>query len=573
MRFKVLLVSLLVILIGILFYLQVIKHSYFYKLSMENKIKIIVKPAPRGRIFDRDGNVIANVVLGFSALFTRSFLLPKERQIIAKTLNIPPSELRKNMVGARTISKRRLNFQELSQLSEITDELPNVRIMEYPIRHYPYGKLFSHLIGYTGEVKEKNLKLLKVKGYQMGDEIGKMGVEKYYEDYLRGTKGVEYIEVNAKGYEVGIYKDKPAIPPEKGKDVYLTVSLPLQIYADSLLKTYKKGAIVAMDPTTGEILAYISLPGFDPNQLVGGINQKLWTELQNDTLFPLFDRVIKGTYAPGSIYKIVTAGIGLENKIVDRYSRFAACAGKLLIGNRVFKCWKAHGSLNLVNAIVQSCDIYFYQLSMKIGINKLYQGAKSLGLGQPTGIDLDGESKGFIPDSNWLNKKYGKYGWSKGSIANLGIGQGEILLTPIQVVTLFSGIANNGKTFSPHILKKIVNNKGEVIKKGVGREIRLPISKNTIAVLKEAMRGVVQDSAGTAHFSNIPGIDIGGKTGTAQNPSGKDHSLFVGFAPVDSPKIVAFAVFENAGHGSSHAAPAVIKLIKYYLEQQKQQKN
>ncbi len=573
MRFKVLLVSLLVILIGILFYLQVIKHSYFYKLSMENKIKIIVKPAPRGRIFDRDGNVIANVVLGFSALFTRSFLLPKERQIIAKTLNIPPSELRKNMVGARTISKRRLNFQELSQLSEITDELPNVRIMEYPIRHYPYGKLFSHLIGYTGEVKEKNLKLLKVKGYQMGDEIGKMGVEKYYEDYLRGTKGVEYIEVNAKGYEVGIYKDKPAIPPEKGKDVYLTVSLPLQIYADSLLKTYKKGAIVAMDPTTGEILAYISLPGFDPNQLVGGINQKLWTELQNDTLFPLFDRVIKGTYAPGSIYKIVTAGIGLENKIVDRYSRFAACAGKLLIGNRVFKCWKAHGSLNLVNAIVQSCDIYFYQLSMKIGINKLYQGAKSLGLGQPTGIDLDGESKGFIPDSNWLNKKYGKYGWSKGSIANLGIGQGEILLTPIQVVTLFSGIANNGKTFSPHILKKIVNNKGEVIKKGVGREIRLPISKNTIAVLKEAMRGVVQDSAGTAHFSNIPGIDIGGKTGTAQNPSGEDHSLFVGFAPVDSPKIVAFAVFENAGHGSSHAAPAVIKLIKYYLEQQKQQKN
>ncbi len=566
MRFKVILLLLLFILVSTLFYLQVIKHPYFYKLSMENKIKMLVIPAPRGRILDREGNVVANVVPGFSAFFTKSFLSSKEIEKISKILNISPLEIKNNIPKARTILKRKLSFQELSQLSEIIDELPDVKIMKYPIRHYPYGRLFSHLIGYTGEIKEENLKLLKAKGYQIGDEIGKMGVEKYYEDYLRGTKGVKYFEVNAKGYEVGIYKDKPSIPPEKGNDVYLTVSLPLQVYADSLLKSYKKGALVAMDPTTGEILAYVSLPEFDPNQLVSGINPDLWANLQNDTLSPLFDRCIKGTYAPGSIFKIITAGVGLEDKIVDRYSRFTACAGKLLIGNRVFRCWKSHGSLNLIDAIIQSCDIYFYQLAMKIGITRLSQGAKLLGLGKPTGIDLNGEFSGFIPDSEWLNEKYGKYGWSKGSIANLGIGQGEILLTPMQVVTLFSAIANNGKTFTPHILKKIVNNRGEIIKKGTGKEVHIPFSQNTIKLLKEAMRGVVQDSAGTAHFSDVPGLDIGGKTGTAQNPSGKDHSLFVGFAPVDNPRIVAFAVLENAGHGSSHAAPVVIKLIKYYLE-------
>jgi len=566
MRFKVLQFFLLFILVGILFYLQVIKHTYFYKLSMENKVKMLVLPAPRGRIFDRTGKMLAGAIPGFSAFSTASFLSSQEIEKVSKILNVASSELENNPPRARKILKRKLSFQELSQLSEIIDELPDVKIMRYPVRHYNYGKLFSHLIGYTGEIKEADLKILKPKGYQFGDEIGKMGVERYYENYLRGTKGVEYVEVNAKGYEVGIYKEKPPISPKKGNDVYLTVSLPLQIYADSLLRGYKKGALIAMDPTSGEILAYISLPEFDPNQLVSGIEPELWAKLQNDTLFPLFDRCIKGTYAPGSIFKIVTAGIGIEDKIVDRYSRFTACAGKLLIGNRVFKCWKAHGSLTLIDAIIQSCDIYFYQLAMKIGITKLSQGAKSMGLDKTTGIDLNGESRGFMPDSNWLNEKYGKYGWSKGSIANLGIGQGEVLLTPIEIVTLFSEIANNGKTFTPHILKNIVNNKGKVIKKGTGKEIHLPLSQNTIKLLKEAMRGVVQDSAGTAHFSNVPGLDIGGKTGTAQNPSGVDHSLFVGFAPVDNPKIVAVAVLENAGHGSSHAAPVVIKLIRYYLE-------
>jgi len=565
MRFKITLGILLIVLVARLFFLQILKHSYFRTLSLKNKVKIVVKPAPRGRIFDREGDVVADIISGYSAFFTKSSLPQKEINIISSVLKIPGSEIKKKIPKSRTILKRKLNFQELSQLSEIIDELPDVRIIEFPVRYYPFGKLFAHLIGYTGEIREKDLKSLKIKGYQIGDEIGKMGIEKYYEDYLRGTKGVEYIEVNAKGYEIGTYKDKSPIFPEKGNDVYFTVSLPLQIYTDSLLHNYKKGAVVAMDPTSGEILAYISLPEFQPNQLATRMDFGLWQNLQNDSTAPLFDRVLKGTYPPGSIFKIITAAVGIEDKVVDKYSRFIACAGKLLIGNRVFNCWKSHGNLDLVDAIIQSCDIYFYQLAMKIGITKLSAGAKSLGLGSPIGIDLDNEAKGFIPDSNWLNEKYGSRGWSKGSIANLGIGQGEILLTPLQVVTLFSAIVNNGKTFSPHILKKIVNNKGDIIKRGIGKEIHLTLSKNTISILKSAMRSVVQDSLGTAHFSNISGIGIGGKTGTSQNPSGEDHSLFVGFAPVDHPKIVAFAVLENAGHGASHAAPVVTKLIKYYL--------
>jgi len=444
------------------------------------------------------------------------------------------------------------------------EKFPYIRLITEPVRYYPYDPIFSHLVGYTGEITSKELKEFKG-SYRGGDIVGKKGVELKYDKFLQGKKGVSLVEVDVRGRVVRRFNRPAEKSPQRGLDLHLTVSEDLNLYADSLFSDFQSGACVGMNPKNGEILLYYSKPGYSSNKLAAGISTSEWANLRNREDAPLWDRIICGGYPPGSIGKIPTAIIGMENRVVDEFTTLIPCKGALLIGNRYFHCWKEHDKLALPDAIIQSCDIYFYQVGMKMSLEEMVEGEKKLGFGKRSGIDLPGEREGFIPTREWYNKKYGRRGWDRGILANLAIGQGELLLTPLQIVTFFSSLANGGTTYIPHILKDIRDNEGKIVWKPQLKRTRLPVSPKTLNIILEAMKAVVNSQKGTAYFSRLKGIEIGGKTGTAQNPQGKDHSLFVGFAPFTDPKIVVFTIIENAGHGSSYAAPMTTKIIKRYL--------
>jgi penicillin-binding protein 2 len=399
----------------------------------------------------------------------------------------------------------------------------------------------------------------------MGDIVGKKGIELEYESFLKGKKGASIYEVDARGVIVKRFDDSYGKLPRRGFNVQLSVSEPLTLYADSLFSEYESGACVAMNPKNGEILLYYSKPGYKTNKLTEGISNIEWDALRSDSNAPLWDRVIAGEYPPGSIAKIWTTLIGMENDLIKEGTRFTRCDSLYWIGNRSFGCWKRHGSLDLLNAIIQSCDIYFYQVGMSMTLEMVIDNASKFGFSQKCGIDVPGERSGFLPSKEWYDKKYGKRGWGRGVLANLAIGQGEILVTPLQGATFFSAVANGGWTYEPHVLKEITDNEENTVKENKPRKLSLPVSEENLKFVREAMKGVVNTRKGTAYWSRLEDIMVAGKTGTAQNPHGEDHSLFVGFAPFEDPEIVVFTVIENAGHGSSHAAPVTTKIIKRYL--------
>jgi len=388
-----------------------------------------------------------------------------------------------------------------------------------------------------------------------------------YESFLKGKKGASIYEVDVRGVVVRRFDNSYGKLPERGFNLHLTVSEALTLYADSLFSEFESGACVAMNPKNGEIILYYSKPGYKSNKLTEGISNIEWDSLRNNENAPLWDRVIAGEYPPGSIAKIWTTIIGLENNLVKPETKFSPCDSVYWIGNRYFGCWKRHGSLKLMDAIIQSCDIYFYQLGMSMTLELAVNFAKKLGFSNKCGIDVPGERSGFLPSKEWYDKKYGKRGWARGVLANLAIGQGEVLITPLQGVTFFSAVANGGWTYRPHILKTIRDNNGNTVKKFRPEKISLPVSEESVRFVREAMKDVVNTRKGTAYWSRLDSIMVAGKTGTAQNPHGEDHSLFVGFAPFEDPEIVVFTVIENAGHGSTHAAPLTTKLIKRYLSE------
>lgn len=567
------LISLLFLGVGVrLFQLQVFQGQRYGVLAERNRIKVVYLPALRGEIVDRDGEVLADSRPGYSVFAAPDEIEEPTVTGLAPILGMRPREIEELLKVDRVNPfdpvkvARDVGIGVVSRLEERRQNLPGVMVKALPIRRYRYGEKLAHLIGYVGDLTQEELGSLRPKGYKYGDVIGRMGLEREYEEHLKGEDGIEYVEVNALGRELGTYAEKNPLLPSPGEDLILTIDIDLQLRADSLLAERGNGCIVAIDPRNGEVLALASRPSFDPNILAAGIDPQSWLELREDTTSPLWNRGTRATYPPGSVFKLLTAASASEREVIESESHFRPCRGGMFIGKRRFGCWKAHGRTNLHQAIVQSCDTYFYQLGMKIGLEGLSQDARSCGFGSPTGVDLPRESSGFVPTRKWYQENLTERGYGAGVVANLAIGQGEILVTPLQLCCFVGGIAMRGIQCRPHLVRGIIDQDGEIVREPAIERRNLPLSPETLDIARGAMWGVVNEEKGTGRLAQLSEVAIAGKTGTAQSPEGEDHAWFCGFAPYDEPRITVTVLIENAGHGGALAAPVVKELIRFYLE-------
>jgi len=559
-----------------LFYLQVISFSYYRQVSEENRVRLVSVPAPRGLIWDRNGKRMVTNRASY-ALFLLPYqvqdiksVVKKISQILNLDENFLEEKMRAGWVNKYTPIKlmKDLDFKTICILEEQNEELPGVSYQVEKVRSYPPLYWSGHLFGYVGEVSQKEMEDSKEKGLNLGSNIGKEGLEKEYDELLRGEDGMNYLEVSASGKILGPLKDKRSLPYTVGSDLVLTVDSDLQAEAESALSQFNAGTVVALDPQNGEVLTLVSKPGFDPNQFCSFLDKETWGNLINDPSHPLLNRAIQGAYPPASTYKLLTAGAALESKIVDRNTTFSLCNGGFLFGNRVFRCWqpKGHGRLDLIQAIAQSCDVYFYQLSLRLGLDRWSNYAHQCGLDKRYKIDLPDEITGMIPNRTYYEKRFGQGEWIKNLVINLGIGQGEVLSTPLGVAVFYSALVNGGTVYQPHLLKEIRSPEGRSTQSGKTALSQLPFSSSTLEILKEGLVEAVNSPYGTGGLARIPDIVVGGKTGTAQNPHGKEHAWFVGFAPADHPKIVVAVLVEQAGHGGTYAAPIARRIIERYLK-------
>jgi penicillin-binding protein 2 len=536
--------------------LQLIEGKKYERLSEKNRIRRRYISAPRGTIFDRYGNEIANTRPGFYVSIIKEFVDSKTLRQLSRILDIDTNTINERAQVEKNPYKsvkivHDISYRQLALIEEIMDELNGVEVGVESMRNYPYNELLCHAIGYVGEITHEEM--LHEDGYSLGDYVGRLGIEKYYEKDLKGTDGIEYIEVDARGREVGQISEKRPEPIIHGKDLHTTISLALTESVAVYLKDYENAACVCLDPKTGEVLVLYSKPGFDPNRFVHGLKPEEWKDLLSAPGAPMYNRAIMSCYPCGSTFKPFVAVAGLDAQMITEEKRFDPCYGEYRLGRRIFKCWKRHGSCDLMKAIVQSCDIYFYQLGRFIGIDTLADRAHKIGFGKATGIDILHEKSGLLPDREWYEQRYGEH-WTEGHIFNLSIGQGDLLVTPLQLACAYTLFANDGKIPVPHLIKS-----------GKVKHHKPNISHDAIQLIKEGLLGVV--SFGTGTLARVRNVAVCGKTGTAQNPHGEDHSLFVGFAPADDPKILACVVVENAGHGGSVAAPITGKIIRAYLKE------
>jgi len=548
--------------------LQITHHDEYLKLSKDNHVRLEVIRAPRGAIYDRHGLLLADSAPSFSVVFrpfpaesihrTRSTLSREWISMVSGLLALDTTEVRRrvaeaNKSGQTAILRRNAPFEMRAWIEESLEELPGVEVQIEPLRRYPNGIVAAHLLGYAGEINDKELDSLKVRGYRPGDLIGRTGVERRLEDILRGEDGAEFVVVNAAGKRVSTLSEGPPRLPKPGHDVTLTLDLKVQMAMEEAMEGVERGAAVALDPRDGGILGLVSRPAFDPNEFSVGLTLNRWRELASGGANPLLNRAIQGLYPPGSTFKIVTMLAALSSGVATPDSKFAPCGGRYYYGGRSFGCWKptGHGSLDFVGALQHSCDVYFYQVGLKLGLPKLEATAHALGLGERTGIDLPQEKKGLVPTVAWYDKRWGVGRWPKGLLLNLSIGQGELLVTPLQVAVLLGEAATRGRAPRPHVVQEVRGVEGLVPTPPT--EPRFSASDETWSAVDRALELVV--SAGTATMARVPNLRIGGKTGTAQNPHGLDHALFACFAPAESPSIVLAFVIENSGHGGSIAAP------------------
>jgi penicillin-binding protein 2 len=554
--------------------LQVVEHGKYGELSKENRVRLEVLRAPRGAIYDRHGELLADSAPAFTILF-RPFPAESAHRIaetrssawvarVATLVGLDTTLVRRriseaNATGQSGVLRRNAPFEILAAVEEVRGELPGLEVQVEPIRRYPNGVLGAHLLGYAGEINDKELETRKALGYRSGDLIGRSGVERAYEEILRGADGAEFVVVNAMGRRVSTLTEGPPQPPVGGHDLTLTLDLRLQRALEESMEGVERGAAVVLDPRDGGILALLSRPTFDPNEFSSGLSRARWAELSSGGSNPLLDRAIQGTYPPGSTFKIVTMLSALRNGVARPDTKLAPCGGHYVYGGRSFGCWKpsGHGSLDFIGALQHSCDVYFYQIGIKLGLDNLQRTARDLGLGAKTGVDLPQERGGLIPDQAWYDKAWGKGKWRKGVMLNLAIGQGELLLTPLQLALMTAEVANGGKPLRPHIVDRVAGARDFRLERPQHAGVEAP--PEVWAAVHEALERVVASGTGTA--ARLPGVRVGGKTGTAQNPHGKDHALFVCYAPIDDPRIVIAMVVENSGHGGSVAAPRAGRVL------------
>ena len=535
--------------------LQFLERPRWVRLSEENRVKPLFVRAPRGRIFDCHRRLVVSNRSSYSLLLEgdcSAALLDSLEEKLGITLRQIDSLATYPFTIAWDIG-----IEAASYVEEHNHELPNVSVETRVVRNYPYGPVASHTFGYIGEISE-----LK-HGYLLGDQVGLTGIEKEYELYLKGRNGVEYLEVDARGRRIRKLSERTeaAVP---GNDVHLTMDIELQTIIEEELEGHEVCAVVAMRPEDGSILAIVSKPSFDPNQVFIQTDSDYWQKLVDSPHSPLWNRALSSGYPPGSVFKLVVAGFAYEEGVVKEHT-VMRCNGGYQFGNRFFRCWESHGNVDLRESIVKSCDSYFYQLGERLGVEGISKGGLKLGFGGVTGIDLPNEKPGLVPTPEWYDERFGSGGWTRGVALNLSVGQGEILTTPLQLTRFIASIANGGILYRPFIVKEIVDRTGRQLYKGRAKGEALPLSERTIRILRESMLNVVKSSHGTGILARSELVEIAGKTGTAENPSGEDHSIFCCFAPFTQPEVALCIIVERGGHGSMVAAPISGRIIERYL--------
>ena len=565
-----------VILAGRLVSLQVVKAGYYKKISDENRIRSLPRPAFRGLIYDRQGRQLVTNRASFTVA-----LIPYEirgnTQILSRASNmlgLDSTWLKKKLESRRYSAHepipvvREADFVAISRIAEQSENLPGVVFQDEPTRKYPQLKGSSHMLGYVSEISEDELKDKQRPELSAGARVGKMGIEKEYDLLLRGRDGVDFYEVSASGRVIGKLPDQEDQLPSPGLDLVLSLDFELQARAESLLAQYPRGCVIALEPNSGEVLCLVSQPGFDANSFASVLSPQEWLDLVEDPNHPLLNRATQSAYPPGSTLKLLVAGAALETGLLTPSTTFRPCNGGYQFGKRFFRCWdpQGHGTQDLKGAILHSCDTYFYQVGLKAGVDLIADYARRCGFGEKLGIDLPEESRGFVPTTGYYDKKFGKRGWTKSLALNLAIGQGEFLTTPLQITSFFGALSNGGIIYRPHLLKKIISRQGRVQEYEKTVIGRLPFSKSTLEFLSQACLAVVSQEGGTGRLARLGGIDVAGKTGSAQNPHGNTHSWFVGYAPAENPRIVVTVLIENAGHGGDVSAPMAREIIAAYLQ-------
>ncbi len=563
---RVLVVAVFFALLGGLFFFQIMRGDRYIQLAAENRFRLLQIPPPRGIIYDVRGlplakNVRTFDIKGYPSDLYREGNLRKVAEIFAKHgIPVSPEELRKKVKAQYWAPYRAVSLASNLTLMQVMDlggdlDFPSW-LFPFPLwkRTYPAGGLGVHVTGYVGEITEEELREKRPQGYSAGEQVGKTGVEANYDRWLRGSMGEEAVEVDAKGRRLHLLARRE---PLRGKDLHLTLDLGAQKVAENLMAG-KSGAILAMDVSNGDIPVFYSAPTYDPNLFSWGASAGEWRKIRMDSERPMLNRIIGGHYPPGSIFKVVPAIAGLMSGYITSRST-AFCNGSYQVGNRKFRCWNrwGHGTENLEEALRDSCDVFFYHYGLTMGVDLMAEWASRMGMGMPTGIDLPGEIPGTVAGREW-KQRYRKEPWYPGDTANYSIGQGFLLITPLQAAVLFASLGNGGYLVEPRIALE---------KEPFSRDIHV-----SPWVLREVQKGLVAvcRPRGTGYRAGEFGLSVAGKTGTAQNPHGEDHAWFVGYAPAESPRYVAVALVEGGGHGSSVAAPLVGELLAYlckgYLE-------
>jgi penicillin-binding protein 2 len=557
-------VGVFLVLLGAFFRTQIIQHEKYQLKAETNRLRPIPLTAPRGTIYDRRGAIIAENVPGYSV----KLLAPSTdslRAVLGRVGEVVSldsaavSEVLRRFQAARyqpVVVFGDASFETVSKLEEHRVALPGLVIQAEPKRLYPAGKAIAHLVGYVGEVTDADLQTERYEGLEPGAIVGKAGLEQEYDDTLRGTEGVRYIEVNARGRLVREEASSASLPPTPGRPITTTIDLDLQRFIDSIWPPGVRGAMLAVTPA-GEIRAIYSAPSFDPNAFVGGIAPQLWRALNTDEARPLLNRAIQARYPPASPFKLAIASMALKRGLIGLDTHMPVpCRGGLRMGNRVFRCWKkeGHGSLDLIGAIAASCDVYFYQVGLRLGLDAIIEDGVLMGFKDRAGIDLRNEINPVYPGSTaYFDRVYGPRRWSPAATTlNFSIGQGENTQTLINMVHFYTALAGAGEEVAPFVVRPREGSK----------ERPLGLASEQLEGLRHALIAVVE--RGTAAASRREDLQVAGKTGTAQNPHGKDHGWFIGFAPADKPQLVVGGIMEFAEHGTV-VAPYVVQALRRYV--------
>ena len=572
---KVIVIAFLFILWARMFYLQVIKYSYYYKKAKERSVVTYVIKAPRGQIITSDGVIVATNRAVFQLYVDAQVIKGREEEILYKLSRLLNESLgtlkeryylAKRRSFGRILLKKDLKWDEVAKIMVRLYYLPGVIVEVESQRYYPYKKAYFHLIGYVSRITKEEYNKLKNEGYSMEDFIGRRGIERVFEKYLKGKNGIIEIERDAYGRLGKIVR---RINPIPGKDLILTIDHSLQMKAFSLLKN-KRGAIVALSPVDGSILAMVSSPSVDPQKFIEGFTRREWRRIVRGKSKPLVNRALT-CYPPGSTYKVITALAGLTSGVIKGVNQVFYCQGYFKYKSRIFRCWKVtgHGWVNLIKALAVSCDVYFYNVATQLDIDYLAKISREFGLGEKA-LRWVEEDKGLVPDRAWKKKKFRQI-WYPGETIITSIGQGYLLVTPLQIARVYMAIANGGYLYKPYVVKAVMDLKGKRIEFKPVLERKIDINPRYLKWIRRGLREVVVSGTGKEAF--VPGLLVAGKTGTAQVVSSRSekakflehHAWFVSYAGKDKPEIVTAIFIEHGGHGGTAAAPLAKELYKFYF--------